>query len=63
VSPPTGVREIAWITKFRDGRRRACAFEFVKNRVYGTMFHPELGKESRSILYNFYDAAAAAAAS
>jgi GMP synthase-like glutamine amidotransferase len=61
VSPPTGVREIAWITKFRDGRRRACAFEFVKDRVYGMMFHPELGKESRRILYNFYDAAASAA--
>ena len=61
VSPPTGVREIAWIAKFRDGRRRACAFEFVKGRVYGMMFHPELGKESRSILYNFYDTAASAA--
>jgi anthranilate/para-aminobenzoate synthase component II len=50
-----GVREIAWITKFRDGRRDACAFEFVKNRVYGLMFHPELVDKSRSILYNFYD--------
>jgi anthranilate/para-aminobenzoate synthase component II len=61
VAPPhsagskTNVREIAWITKFRDGRRHACAFEFVKDRVYGLMFHPELGDESRSILYNFYD--------
>jgi len=51
----TGVREIAWITKFRDGRRHACAFEFVKDRVYGVMFHPELGDKSRNILYNFYD--------
>ena len=51
----TGVREIAWITKFRDGKRDACAFEFVKDRVYGLMFHPELGDKSRSILYNFYD--------
>lgn len=51
----TDVREIAWITKFRDGRRHACAFEFVKDRVYGLMFHPELGDESRNILYNFYD--------
>lgn len=49
-----GVREIAWFTKFRDGQRRACAFEFVKNRVYGFMFHPEAKKETRSILYNFY---------
>ena len=49
------VREIAWITKFRDGRRRACAFEFVKDRVYGVMFHPELVHESRNIIYNFYD--------
>ncbi len=50
-----GVREIAWIKKFRDGKRRACAFEFEKNRVYGFMFHPESNKETRSILYNFYD--------
>ena len=50
-----GVREIAWITKFRDGKRRACAFEFEKDRVYGFMFHPEGKKETRSILYNFYD--------
>jgi GMP synthase-like glutamine amidotransferase len=50
-----GVREIAWIKKFRDGQRRACAFEFEKNRVYGCMFHPEAKKESRSIIYNFYD--------
>jgi anthranilate/para-aminobenzoate synthase component II len=50
-----GVREIAWITKFRDGKRRACAFEFEKDRVYGFMFHPEGKIETRSILYNFYD--------
>lgn len=51
----TGVREIAWITRFRDGHRRACAFEFVKDRVYGLLFHPEGKKESWSIIYNFYD--------
>jgi len=56
-----GVREIAWMTRFRDGRRRACAFEFVKNRVYGFMFHPEAKKETRSILYNFYYKVAAGA--
>jgi len=50
-----GVREIAWFTKFRDGRRHACAFEFEKDRVFGFMFHPEGKKETRSILYNFYD--------
>lgn len=50
-----GVREIAWITRFRDGHRRACAFEFVKNRVYGLLFHPEGKKETWSIIYNFYD--------
>lgn len=62
VAPPphspgskTDVREIAWITKFRDGGRHACAFEFVKDRVYGMMFHPELGHKSRNIIYNFYD--------
>jgi len=51
----SGVREIAWITRFRDGKRHACAFEFEKNRVYGFMFHPESKKDTRSILYNFYD--------
>jgi anthranilate/para-aminobenzoate synthase component II len=54
LSPPS-IREIAWITKFRDGRRHACAFEFVKNRVYGVMFHPELMDETQGILYNFYE--------
>jgi GMP synthase-like glutamine amidotransferase len=53
--PGTGIREIAWITKFRDGRRHACAFEFEKGRVYGVMFHPEAKKETHAILYNFYD--------
>ncbi len=50
-----GVREIAWFTKFRDGKRHAAAFEFVKGRVYGFMFHPEAKKETYAILYNFYD--------
>lgn len=50
-----GVREIAWFTEFRDGRRRAAAFEFEKGRVYGFMFHPEAKKDTRAILYNFYD--------
>lgn len=62
LAPPASsshVREIAWITKFRDGRRHACAFEFVKNRVYGVMFHPEALPETRDILYNFYDKLAA----
>lgn len=58
-----GVREIAWITKFRDGRRHACAFEFVKNRVYGFMFHPEAKKETRAILSNFYHKVAVGASS
>ena len=50
-----GVREIAWFTEFRDGRRHAAAFEFERGRVYGFMFHPEAKKETRPILYNFYD--------
>jgi anthranilate/para-aminobenzoate synthase component II len=54
-SSASHVREIAWITKFRDGRRHACAFEFAKNRVYGVMFHPEALDSTRDILYNFYD--------
>jgi len=58
-----GVREIAWMTKFRDGQRHACAFEFVKNRVYGFMFHPEAKKETRAILSNFYYKVAAGASS
>ena len=68
VAPPassssSSVREIAWITKFRDGRRHACAFEFAKNRVYGVMFHPEALDATRDILYNFYDKVAASSAS
>jgi anthranilate/para-aminobenzoate synthase component II len=55
VSSSPSIREIAWITKFRDGRRHACAFEFVKNRVYGVMFHPELMNDTQGILYNFYN--------
>jgi anthranilate/para-aminobenzoate synthase component II len=51
----TGVREIAWITRFRDGKRHACAFEFVKDRVYGFMFHPEVINHTHKFLYNFYD--------
>ena len=58
-----GVREIAWLTRFRDGRRHACAFEFVKDRVYGFMFHPEAKKETHAILYNFYDNVVASASS
>jgi GMP synthase-like glutamine amidotransferase len=60
---PKTVREIAWFREFRDGRRHACAFEFVKDRVYGFMFHPEAKKETRSILYNFYDNAVASSSS
>lgn len=52
---PKTVREIAWFREFRDGRRHACAFEFVKDRVYGFMFHPEAKKDTWDILYNFYD--------
>lgn len=66
VAPPSSsshVREIAWITRFRDGCRHACAFEFVKNRVYGLMFHPELMESTRDILYHFYDNIASASAS
>ena len=50
-----GIREIAWLTSYRDHRRHACAFEFEKDRVYGFMFHPEHKESSWSILYNFYD--------
>jgi anthranilate/para-aminobenzoate synthase component II len=60
---PRTVREIAWLTRFRDGRRHACAFEFVKDRVYGFMFHPEAKKETHAILYNFYDNVVASASS
>ena len=50
-----GIREIAWLTSYRDHHRHACAFEFEKDRVYGFMFHPEHKESSWSILYNFYD--------
>ena len=50
-----GIREIAWLTSYRDHRRHACAFEFEKDRVYGFMFHPEAKESSWPILYNFYD--------
>jgi len=64
VAPSQGVREIAWISKFRDGREhQACAFEFVKDRVYGLLFHPELEDKSRGIIYNFYDKVCSASAS
>ena len=57
LAPKTGmgIRGIAWFREFRDGRRRAAAFEFEKGRVYGFMFHPEAKKETHPILYNFYD--------
>jgi anthranilate/para-aminobenzoate synthase component II len=50
-----GIREIAWLTSYRDNLRHACAFEFEKDRVYGFMFHPEAKESSWPILYNFYD--------
>lgn len=50
-----GVREIAWFSKFRDGKHHPCAFEFEKGRAFGFMFHPEATKETHAILYNFYD--------
>ena len=49
-----GVQEIAWIIKFRDGQKHACAFEFEKNRVYGFMFHPEHIEKTYNIISNFY---------
>ena len=58
-----GVREIAWFSEFRDGKRHAAAFEFVKNRVYGFMFHPEAKKETHAILSNFYDKASSSSSS
>jgi GMP synthase-like glutamine amidotransferase len=60
---PRTVREIAWFSKFRDGKRHAAAFEFEKGRVYGFMFHPEAKKDTYAILYNFYDNVCMAASS
>jgi anthranilate/para-aminobenzoate synthase component II len=31
-----------------------CGFEFEKNRVYGTLFHPEYHEDNQIIFYNFY---------
>lgn len=47
------IKEIAWFT-FRDNTRRACAFEFEKDRVFGLLFHPEARDDSHIIIHNFY---------
>jgi GMP synthase-like glutamine amidotransferase len=44
--------EIAWF-EFRNGRKMACAFEFEKGCVYGSIFHPEYLEETHRVLYNF----------
>jgi GMP synthase (glutamine-hydrolysing) len=45
------VKEIAWI--HIDGRQKAIAFEFQKNKVFGILGHPELHKHSWVIYKNF----------
>ena len=53
VNGQNNIKEIAWLT-FRDNKRRACAFEFKRDCIYGLIFHPEANDDSMVILYNFY---------
>ena len=46
-----GVKEIAWFKK--NGKEHGCAFEFKKDKYYGTLFHPEFHEHSHIILENF----------
>ena len=50
-SAQDGAKEIAWFNN--DGKERGCAFEFKKDKYYGTLFHPEFHEHSHIILENF----------
>ena len=50
-SAQDGVKEIAWFNK--NGKEHGCAFEFKKNKYYGTLFHPECYEHSHIIFENF----------
>lgn len=47
-----GVKEIAWF--YKNDKKHCCAFEFRKDKYYGTLFHPEFYNSSHQILENFY---------
>jgi len=47
------IKEIAWINI--DGRERAIAFEFEKNKLFGILGHPELNKNNWIVYKNFND--------
>jgi len=38
-----------------DGKIISCGFEFEKNKVFGTMFHPELHDNTDVVYFNFYN--------
>lgn len=46
-----GVKEIAWF--HNNGKSHGCAFEFKKDKYYGTLFHPEFHDHSHQIIVNF----------
>jgi len=49
----TDVRVIASI--LYNNKKIDCGFEFEKNRVYGSMFHPEYYENTQIVLKNFYE--------
>ena len=50
-SKQDGVKEIAWL--HQNGKEYGCAFEFKKDKYYGTLFHPEFHQHSHQIILNF----------
>lgn len=50
-SAKDGVKEIAWLNL--NGKKHGCAFEFKKDKFYGTLFHPEFYEHSNIIFENF----------
>jgi GMP synthase-like glutamine amidotransferase len=49
----TDVRVIASI--LYNNKKIDCGFEFEKNRVYGSMFHPEYYENTQIVFKNFYE--------
>ena len=38
-----------------DNKKFDCGFEYEKNKVYGSLFHPEYHKDTQFIFKNFYE--------
>lgn len=45
------IKEIAWFNY--KNKKNPCAFEYKKNKIYGSLFHPESLESSYEILSNF----------